>query len=55
MKLSKFKFYLPDERIALHPVENRDESRLMIAHRKTKKLNIKFLRILLNILMKMTF
>ncbi|MCK4662400.1 MAG: tRNA preQ1(34) S-adenosylmethionine ribosyltransferase-isomerase QueA [Bacteroidales bacterium] len=41
MKLSKFKFYLPDELIALHPVKNRDESRLMIAHRKTKKIEHK--------------
>ena len=30
MKLSKFKFNLPQELIALHPAKNRDESRLMI-------------------------
>ena len=27
MKLSKFKFNLPQELIALHPAKNRDESR----------------------------
>lgn len=35
MKLSKFKFKLPDELIAQHPSDHRDESRLMVLHRKT--------------------
>jgi len=35
MKLSKFKFKLPDELIAQHPANHRDESRLMVLHRKT--------------------
>lgn len=35
MKLSKFKFKLPDELIAQHPANHRDESRLMVIHRKT--------------------
>ena len=35
MKLSKFKFKLPDELIAQHPANHRDESRLMVVHRKT--------------------
>lgn len=38
MKLSKFKYKLPEELIALHPEENRDESRLMVLHRDTKKI-----------------
>lgn len=35
MKLSKFKYKLPPELIALHPTQNRDESRLMVLDRKT--------------------
>lgn len=35
MKLSQFKFNLPDELIAQHPSPQRDESRLMVVHRKT--------------------
>ncbi len=35
MKLSKFKFNLPDELIAREPSKFRDESRLMVVHRKT--------------------
>ncbi|MDR2118954.1 MAG: tRNA preQ1(34) S-adenosylmethionine ribosyltransferase-isomerase QueA [Tannerellaceae bacterium] len=35
MKLSKFRFNLPEELIALRPAPNRDESRLMVIHRKT--------------------
>lgn len=35
MKLSQFKFKLPEELIALHPAKNRDESRLMVINRKT--------------------
>ena len=35
MKLSKFKFNLPSELIAMQPSKNRDESRLMVIHRKT--------------------
>ncbi|RLD36808.1 MAG: tRNA preQ1(34) S-adenosylmethionine ribosyltransferase-isomerase QueA [Bacteroidetes bacterium] len=38
MKLSKFKFNLPEELIANYPIENRDESRLMVLHRDTKKI-----------------
>jgi len=41
MKLSKFKFNLPPELIALHPAENRDESRLLVVNRKTGKLEHK--------------
>lgn len=35
MKLSEFSFELPPELLALYPTENRDESRLMVVHRKT--------------------
>lgn len=35
MKLSDFKFEVPKKLIALYPTENRDESRLMVVHRKT--------------------
>ena len=35
MKLSQFKFKLPEEKIALYPTNFRDESRLMVLHRKT--------------------
>jgi S-adenosylmethionine:tRNA ribosyltransferase-isomerase len=35
MKLSDFKFEVPKKLIALHPTDNRDESRLMVVHRKT--------------------
>ena len=35
MKLSQFKFKLPEEKIALHPAKHRDEARLMVVHKKT--------------------
>ena len=35
MKLSQFKFKLPEDKIALHPMKYRDESRLMVLHRNT--------------------
>ncbi len=35
MKLSQFKFKLPEEKIALHPAKHRDESRLMVVHKKS--------------------
>jgi S-adenosylmethionine:tRNA ribosyltransferase-isomerase len=38
MKLSKFKFTLPAELIAFHPAHNRDESRMMVIHRATGKI-----------------
>lgn len=36
MKLSKFKYDLPEKLVALYPAENRDESRLMVINRKTR-------------------
>jgi len=41
MKLSKFKFKLPDELIAQYPAKHRDESRLMVVHRKTGEIEHK--------------
>lgn len=38
MKLSAFKFELPEELLAAHPAENRDESRLMVVHRDSGKI-----------------
>ncbi|MRR21635.1 tRNA preQ1(34) S-adenosylmethionine ribosyltransferase-isomerase QueA [bacterium] len=35
MKLSQFKYTLPQDLIALYPSKNRDESRLMVVHRDT--------------------
>ena len=35
MKLSQFKFKLPEEKIALYPAKHRDEARLMVVHKKT--------------------
>ena len=35
MKLSKFKFKLPEELIAQYPTQHRDESRLMVLNRQT--------------------
>lgn len=38
MKLSQYKYNLPQELIAKFPAENRDESRLMVINRKTKQI-----------------
>ena len=38
VKLSDYKFELPTDLIALYPVENRDESRLMVVNRATKSI-----------------
>ena len=40
MKLSQFKFKLPEEQIALQPTYHRDECRLMILHRKSNKIDM---------------
>src|SRR5690606_1987526 len=44
MKLSEFKCDLPSGLLALHPVENRDESRLMVLHRKDGKIEHKIFK-----------
>ena len=35
MKLSQFKFELPEEQIAQFPASYRDEARMLVLHRKT--------------------
>lgn len=40
MKLSQFKFKLPEELIALEPPYHRDECRLMVLHRKSQKIEM---------------
>lgn len=35
MKLSQFKFKLPEEKIALYPAPHRDEGRMLVLHRST--------------------
>ncbi len=44
IKLSHYRFFLPDELISLHPAENRDESRLMVIHRDTEKIEHKIFK-----------
>lgn len=41
MKLSQYKFKLPEELIAKYPADNRDESRLMVLHRSNGKIEHK--------------
>jgi len=41
MKLSKFRFDLPQDLIAKFPTQNRDESRLLVIHKETGKLEHK--------------
>ena len=48
MKLSQFKFKLPEDRIALHPARYRDESRMLVLHRKTGEIEHKVFKDILN-------
>ena len=48
MKLSNFKFKLPPELIAERPAENRDDARLMVLDRKTKTIEHKTFKDILN-------
>ena len=41
MKLSQFRYYLPPELIAMHPIANRDESKLMVINRGTETIEHK--------------
>lgn len=48
MKLSQFKFDLPLNLIAQHPAKTREESRLMVVHRDTGKIEHKIFRDILD-------
>lgn len=48
MKLSQFKYDLPQDLIALHPVEERDESRLLVVDRKTGNIEHKLFKDVIN-------
>ncbi|MDA3779367.1 MAG: tRNA preQ1(34) S-adenosylmethionine ribosyltransferase-isomerase QueA [Bacteroidales bacterium] len=50
MKLSQFKFNLPKELIAQYPSTNRDESRLMVIHKETGKIEHKTFKNIVNYL-----
>ncbi len=44
MKLSQFKYHLPEELIAKYPARNRDESKLMVLHRDSGKIEHKIFK-----------
>lgn len=48
MKLSQFKFRLPEEKIAKYPASHRDEGRMMIVHRKTGEIEHKMFKDILD-------
>ena len=48
MKLSEFKFELPQDLIALYPSENRDESRMMVLHKDSGKIEHKVFKDILD-------
>jgi S-adenosylmethionine:tRNA ribosyltransferase-isomerase len=48
MKLSDFNFNLPEELIAEYPSDNRDESRMMVIHRETGKIEHKLFKDIIN-------
>ena len=48
MKLSEFDTHMPQELVVDQPVENRDESRLMVLHRKTGEIEHKVFKEILN-------
>ena len=47
MKLSQFKFKLPEEKIALYPAKYRDESRLMVVHKSTGQIEHRMFKYIL--------
>lgn len=44
MRLSDFKFHLPEELIAFYPRENKDETRLMVLNRRTQEIEHKLFK-----------
>ena len=48
MKLSEFKFKLPEELIAQEPAPSRDESRLMVLNRKTGEIEHRIFKEIIN-------
>lgn len=48
MKLSQFKFRLPDELIAQKPIANRDEARMMVVNRRTGEISHHIFKDVLN-------
>ena len=48
MKLSQFKFKLPEENIALEPPFHRDEARMMVLHKSTGDINHRQFKDILN-------
>lgn len=48
MKLSQFKFKLPEELIAQHPVDQRDESRMMVLHRASGEIEHRVFKDIIN-------
>jgi S-adenosylmethionine:tRNA ribosyltransferase-isomerase len=48
MKLSEFRFDLPQNLIALYPTENRGDSRMMVVHRKTREIEHKMFSDIVN-------
>ncbi|GAE03508.1 S-adenosylmethionine:tRNA ribosyltransferase-isomerase [Clostridium botulinum B str. Osaka05] len=50
MKVKDFDFYLPEELIAQHPMEKRDEARLLVLHKKTGEIEDKIFKDILDYL-----
>lgn len=48
MKLSQFRFHLPAELISNHPPDNRDESRMMVVHKDSGKIEHKVFKDILD-------
>lgn len=48
MKLSQFKFHLPENLIAQYPAEERDACRMMVVHRKTGEIEHRIFKDLIN-------